>query len=159
MREKVIILGVNANKACNILNNQQKYICEKFVNGGYKGWIYLYVLKKEPYLISSYSNFGGMYVFKTWEVRENVYKAYIYEKFGIYNGDLGVANGFVVARFFVSGNHSKDKSVKIERLELLKKPLELKDFKTSIQKKSGSLKRLHRWRIVFLKGNKNGLGE
>ena len=62
--------------------------------------------------------------------------------FGIYNGGLGVANGFVVARFFVSGNHSKDKSAKIERLELLKKPLELKDFKTSIQKKSGSLKKI-----------------
>ena len=90
---------------------------------------------------------------------ENVYKAYIYEKFGIYNGGLGVANGFVVARFFVSGNHSKDKSAKIERLELLKKPLKLKDFKTSIQKKSGSLKKIYRWKIVFLKGNKNGLGE
>ena len=70
MREKVIILGVNANEACNILNNQQKYIYEKFVNGGYKGWVYLYVLKKEPYLISSYSNFGGMYVFREWEVRK-----------------------------------------------------------------------------------------
>lgn len=158
MREKVIVLGVNANEACNILNNQQKYIYENFVNGGYKGWVYLYVLKKEPYLISSY-NFVGRYVLREWEVKENVYKAYIYETLGIYNGDFGVANGFVVARFFVSGNHSKDKSAKIERLELLKKPLELKDFKTSIQKKSSPLKRLHRWRIVFLKGNKNGLCE
>ena len=122
------------------------------------GYICMF-LKKEPYLISSYSNFGGMYVFRDWEVKENVYKAYIYETFGIYDGGLGVANGFVVARFFVSGNHSKDKSAKIERLELLKKPLELKDFKTSIQKKSGSLKKVFRWKIVFLKGNKNGLGE
>ena len=42
-----------------------------------------------------------MYVFREWEVKENVYKAYIYETFGIYNGGLGVANGFVVARFLL----------------------------------------------------------
>ncbi len=97
---KQILMSIRPEYLVKILNGEKTIEIRKTVPIGFVGWVNLYCTLANPYLVYTDEYIGGRYVEPRWTFLSGYSKEQAYKIFGTWDGDDGIANGLVVARFW-----------------------------------------------------------